>query len=63
MFNGIVQETGDITDINLNKKSYITFVTKLNLKDYFSYLEKKYVEYRDSDEESFAIFLKKKEQI
>ena len=33
MFNGIIQETGDITDINLNKKSYITFVTKLNLKD------------------------------
>jgi len=33
MFNGIIQETGDIVDINLNKKSYITFVTKLNLKN------------------------------
>lgn len=42
---------------NLHKK------TKLPLKDFLFYLEKRYVEYDDSDYESFAQFLKIKEKL
>lgn len=37
--------------------------TKLNLKDYLTYLEKQYEVYKDSDEESFGLFLRKKEKL
>lgn len=35
--------------------------TKLSLKEYLRYLEKRYEEYEDSDEETFVLYLKKKE--
>lgn len=37
--------------------------TNLSLKDFLSYLEENYEEYNDSDEESFALFLRKKEKL
>ena len=33
MFNGIIQGTGNIKDINIGQKGYIKFITNLNLKD------------------------------